>query len=395
MNNLKRNVIIAAVVTLLVLSVGLVAAELIPDADELMLGAVETLETVEDGHAVVTFTVETPEEDFAGTIEVWGQREFGPNGEPGLRIEVLDAPEAEMIGVTAVTDGVEFWLYDPNQNTVVVGTAAEMAAALAEKAAEFDGHDDFDRDAAPELPEDFEMPETPEEAIALLLEYFMAERNGGEMMAGADAYRLRLVPIPEQMPDEVRAAGGFLNLWLRESDQLPVGVEYAEGALGYGRIEAVSAEINMGLDPSTFYFAIPDGATVIRAIDLLDEFANNAAEFEPAEGTEVIEPETEATALPADAVIGELQRVAGVTVQRYDRADGLSFVVAQGPVMPFPAPEEAVSETTITVQGVEGTLYENEDGSRILLLWQVGDTMYAVGGDISADEALAVANSIE
>ena len=63
--------------------------------------------------------------------------------------------------------------------------------------------------------------------------------------------------------------------------------------------------------------------------------------------------------------------------------------------MPFDAPAEAVTESVVMVQGVEGTLYANEDGSRVLLLWQIGDTMYAVGGDITADEALAIADSIE
>ena len=40
-------------------------------------------------------------------------------------------------------------------------------------------------------------------------------------------------------------------------------------------------------------------------------------------------------------------------------------------------------------------LYANADGSRVLLVWQIGDTMYAIGGDITADEAVAAANSIE
>jgi hypothetical protein len=49
----------------------------------------------------------------------------------------------------------------------------------------------------------------------------------------------------------------------------------------------------------------------------------------------------------------------------------------------------------VTVQGVDGTLYANGDGSRVLLVWQIGDTMYAIGGDLTADEALAAANSIQ
>ncbi|MCB0017195.1 MAG: DUF4367 domain-containing protein [Anaerolineales bacterium] len=395
MNTVKRNLIIFLVLMLSALSVGLVAAELIPTADELMLGAVDTLETVTDGHAVVAFTVEMPEDTFNGTVELWGQRELGPNGEPGLRVEVLEAPEANLVGTVAVTDGTQFWLYNPAENTVIVGTKEEMMAVMADKMADFDGEPDHEM---PAPPEDFEMPQSPEEAIALLLEYFNAERNGGEMMAGVDAYRLRLVPIPEQMPEEVRAAGGFLNIWLRESDQLPLGLEYAEGAIGYGRIEALEADINIGLPAETFTFDIPAGATVIRAVDLLAQMAaqRQALADEAAAGAEIAAAEMSLpTALPADATAAELQQIAGVAVQRYDRPDGRTFVYAQGAVMPLQAPPETASESIVTVQGVDGTLYANADGSRVLLVWQIGDTMYAIGGDITADEAVAAANSIE
>ena len=227
---------------------------------------------------------------------------------------------------------------------------------------------------------------------------FNAERNGGEEMAGVDAYRLRLVPIPEQMPEEVRAAGGFLNMWLRESDQLPLGLEYAEGAIGYGRIEALEADINIGLPAETFTFDIPEGATVIRAVDLLAQMEayRQAVEDEAAAGDEIAAAEMSLpTALPADATAAALQQIAGVAVQRYDRPDGRTFVFAQGAVMPLQAPPETASESIVTVQGVDGTLYANADGSRILLVWQIGDTMYAIGGDITDAEAVAAANSIE
>jgi hypothetical protein len=396
MNKVKRNLIIFLVLLLSALSVGLVAAELIPTADELMLGAVDTLETATDGHALVTFTVEMPQDTFTGTVELWGQRELGPNGEPGLRLEVLAAPEADMVGTVAVTDGTQFWLYNPAENTVIVGTQDEMAALMAEKAAEFDGEPDQEM---PALPEDFEMPQNPTEAIALLLDYFSAERNGGEMMAGVDAYRLRLVPIPEQMPEEIRAAGGFLNIWLRESDQLPLGLEYAEGAIGYGRIEALAADINIGLPAETFTFVVPEGATVIRAVDMLVQMeAHRAAmaDESAAEGSDAAVIEIGSlTVLPADVVAAEVQQIAGVAVQRYDRPDGRTFVYAQGAVMPLQAPPETASESSVTVQGVDGTLYANGDGSRVLLVWQIGDTMYAIGGDLTADEALAAANSIQ
>jgi hypothetical protein len=36
----------------------------------------------------------------------------GPNGEPAFRLTVLSASEPRLAGLTAVSDGVQFWLYN-------------------------------------------------------------------------------------------------------------------------------------------------------------------------------------------------------------------------------------------------------------------------------------------
>jgi len=103
----------------------------------------------------------------------------------------------------------------------------ELKAKMAEHQESHD-HSQFDRpDYNPE-----EWPETPEEAVDKLLEYFTAERDGGENVDGTDVNKLRLIPIPEQVPEEMRANGGLLNIWLRASDNAPLAAEYAGGAVG-------------------------------------------------------------------------------------------------------------------------------------------------------------------
>lgn len=390
----KRTIIIILTLVLLVASASLTAAMMIPSADDLLTQSLETLETITDGHAVVSVDAELPDQTINGTFEVWGKLGLGPNGEPGLRVEVLQASESELIGVTAVTNGTQFWLYDPTSNTVVTGTAAEMAAILAEKMSEhqswgngFDGglpHDEFD-------PETADFPETPAEAVAKLLEYVTAERTGLEELTGGDAYKLRLVPIPEKMPDQVRVAGGFVNVWLRSSDQLPLGAEYAEGAMGYGKIMATSAEINTNLDDALFTFAIPEGATVIQAVDLLAKVEASTAETAALTTDAVLSPGY----LPEAARLGETNQIGGSVVQRYNLPDGKSFVVAQGPSMPFDAPTEATSEETTTVRGVDAILFTNEDASRTLLAWSENGIGFMIGGDLTPDQATAIAESLQ
>jgi outer membrane lipoprotein-sorting protein len=341
---------------------------------------------------------ELPLDSLNGTFEIWGMMNVGPNGEPAVRIEILNAAKTELIGLTAVSDGAQFWLYDPGRNVVVVGQAEDMMAMLAQRMAEheseFAGELPFDEEQRGQFEAEMaDMPETPEEAVAKALEYFTAERNGSETIAGGDAYRLRLIPIPEQMPEEVRLAGGFVNVWLRSSDYLPLGVEYAESNFGYGKVVATTAEINAGLDNAIFTFAIPEGAEVVQATDLIAameamketaEGAGSAVDFEPLSPTD----------LPAGAVAEEGQQIAGAAVQRFNLADG-TFVVAQGKGFPIDAPEDATNTETVQVRGVDGTLFTNDEGTRTLLTWQEGEMTFLIGGDLSPEQALAIAKSLQ
>jgi outer membrane lipoprotein-sorting protein len=388
MNKKQRTIVIAIVLLLSVTSVGLVAAMIIPSAEELLTASLETLESATNGHARFEAIVEFQGERRSGTFEAWGKRDAGPNGEPAVHIEVLDASKSELIGLTAISDGTQFWIYDEQRNTVVVGRAEDMAAALAEKLAEHEGEWPYEGDFDPETAD---YPATPEEFVAKLLEYFTPERDGMEQVAQSEAYKLLLVPIPEQMPDELRLAGGFVNLWLRASDQLPLAFEYAESSAGYGKVEASLAEINIAdLDESLFSFTIPEGAEVIQATDLLAEMEAHQQSQEPVD-FEVLTP----TELPDSAGPAETSQFDGTVVQRYALPEGRSFVVAQGYSVPSDAPAEATSANSVTVRGAEGTLFTNEEASRSLLVWQEGELFFMVGGDVSPEQATAIAESLQ
>ena len=89
------------------------------------------------------------------------------------------------------------------------------------------------------------------------------------------------------------------------------------------------------------------------------------------------------------------QQIGGAVVQRYNLPDGLSFYVAQGASLPMDPPAEATSSETVTVRGVQGTMYSNEEGNRSLLAWNEGELFLLVGGDVTPDQALAVAESLQ
>jgi outer membrane lipoprotein-sorting protein len=293
-------------------------------------------------------------------------------------------PEAE--GMIAVSDGSQIWIWDPAENRVLIGTAEEMRTYLEEKMAE-----QVPGDFAGERPADGETadhPETPEEAVAKLLEYFTAEKAGSEPVGDSNAAILRLIPIPEQMPDEVRAAGGLLHVWIRAEDDLPLGVAYTGGALGEGTIQATALELNVELADELFTFAVPAGAEVMRLADLEREAlsfddVSGAAEFD------VLEP----AQLPDGATLVETVEVRGAIVQRYNLADGGSFTVAQGRTEAAPLPDMAGN--VVDVRGVEGMLFADERGARTLLTWQEEGMTFWVAGDLSADQAVNLANSLQ
>lgn len=384
MKTRKRSIILAAAILILLASAGVTAAVVIPSANELLEQTLTSLEGVTDGQATFEVIVETPEETMSATFALWGKLDVGPAGEPASRLEVLASSKAELVGVTAVSDGVQFWLYDPTHNTVTVGQAEEMAALLAEKLSEHEAWPSdggYDHDPS-------NMPRTPEEAVAKLLEYVTAERDGQDTVAGTDAYRLRLVPIAEQMPEEFRAIGGYVNLWLRMDDQIPVAVEYAESAAGSFKAEATMMEVNGGVDESLFTFDIPEGAEVIQAADRLTEFESmkesSTPTFEPLMPSD----------LPEGATAAESQQVGGAIVQRFYLPNGASFFVAQGAALPMEPPTDADGAEAVVVRGYEGTLFVNDDDSRALLSWQEDEQFFLVGGDLSAEQALAVAESL-
>lgn len=374
--NKKRNLwLLAGVVILLA---ALVSAFVImqPSAKDILTQTLETSKTINDAHAIIDVSVDSPEENASATVEVWGRHE--ENGPGAFRLEVLETDKAEAVGAVIVGDGETVWAYSPSQNKVFVGTAEEAKQMMAEKQPL---GDEYNR-------EDFERPENAEEAVDKLLEYFEADRTGTETVAGQTAYQLELKPIPEQMPTEYAAVGGLVNLWIDKSRSVPLAASYTGGSMGEVSLTAKELEINAGVDEGLFSFEIPAGAEVVNFADLkpqsltLDEAAASA-DFE------FLTPEV----TPDGATLVDVLDVRGAIVQRYTLSEGGSFSIAQGQADETPKP--STEEQAVEVRGVAGSLFVSEDGDRVLLTWSDGGVFFYVAGDITPDQALAIAESLK
>jgi hypothetical protein len=222
-----------------------------------------------------------------------------------------------------VSDGETLWAYSPSENKVFVGTPEEAKVFMEE--VEFMPGGLHSHEFG--MPEDGEHqhPETPEEAVQKLLEYFNVSKAGGETVAGETTHELRMEPIPEQMPAEYTAVGGIINLWIGQESSLPLAMEYTGGSMGEFSATVIEFEINAGVDETLFTFEIPADVEVVTFADLepksltLTE-ASESAEFEfltPAQ-------------IPAGATLVDILDVRGALVQRYTLPDGGSFTIAQG-----------------------------------------------------------------
>jgi outer membrane lipoprotein-sorting protein len=291
---------------------------------------------------------------------------------------VLESSDEKAADVVVVSDGENLWTYAPAENKVFMGTAEEAKEMMADKEP-FMG--EFDK-------ADFEHPESPVEAVQLLLEYFDVTISDTELVADTSARLLKLDPIPEQMPAEYVAVGGFINLWIDENRSVPLSVEYTGSSFGEIKVTVTELEINAGVDEALFTFEVPANAEVISFADLAPQ-SLSLAEAAAAVDFDFLTP----TETPEGATLVDVLEVRGTIVQRYTLPNGGSFSVAQGisDEMAQPSTEKQLIE----VRGASGTIFVAEDGNQVLLTWNEGDLFYSIAGDLTASQALMIAESLQ
>ena len=392
--NRKRNlwIFIGVVITAAVLVSGFILMQ--PSAQDILVQTLEAAKTIKDGHAIVAIDLDTIEKDTSGTIEIWAVKAENSGDQHQLgafRMEVLDTNQEKAQGAVIVSDGETLWAYSPSENKVFVGTPEEAQAFLNENEsimAEFGkAHDDYEGRKA-----DDEHPENAEEAVAKLQEYFNISKSGSEILASETANQINLEPIAEQMPEEYIAVGGVINLWVGQDSNLPLAGSYTGGSMGEMSARILQYQVNTGIDPVLFTFEIPAGAEVVTFADLqpqsltLEEAATNA-EFDLLTPTE----------LPEGATLVDIQEVRGAIVQRFILPEGGSFSIAQA-VFNDDSDElytPSSDSQPVDVRGTTGRIRISEDGTQVLLTWTEGELVYLIAGDLNADIALLVAESLQ
>jgi outer membrane lipoprotein-sorting protein len=327
-----------------------------PTAEEIVAKLKEVEASTEDAHAILEFSAKGQGMDEELVVEVWEKK---PNK---FRAEVLEANDSEFVGAINVTDGQQFWMYEPAKNEVVVD------------------------EVGPDEPSSFrEAIQRMEDMIQQALDVTDVKLTGEEDVAGVATYKLELTPREDD--ETFLPAGSEATLWVDQERWVVLQAYFSSGIAGEGQMRVRSFELNTGLADDLFQFEIPEGAKVTNAEDkrpkplTLDE-ARAQADFT------LLVP----TYLPEGATLVDVLTVDEAFILHYDHSM-TSFTVIQGqPQGVREAP--AGQKTEVTVRGQMANLITDGLGNSFLT-WTEDGVAITIAGRISQEEILKVAESLQ
>lgn len=401
---IKRNIWI--LIGVMVIAAAMVSGFILlqPTAEDILVQMIENDLTITDAHAIVTMNLDSIEQDGSGTVEIWAARGEDTEGEGhhgAFRLEVLEASEDKAQGAIIVSDGITLWAYSPSENKVLVGTPEEAKAMMENMdASDFMGgkYGEFFSGGEGMHPKgeyengDMDHPENAQEAVSMLQEYVKLSLSGTTSVGGETAHVIKMEPLPEQMPVEFMAIGGYINLWVGEESNLPLGIGYTGGTMGEFSASVVEYQFNTGLDAALFTFEIPADAEIVSFADMKPQ----SLTLDEARNLEDVEFQTPAE-VPAGATLVDILEVRGAIVQHYTLPEGGSFTIAQGTWdgNAMENGEHASEAQSVDVRGTTGQLLASEEGDQVLLTWTEGDLFFTIAGDLSVEDALSIAESLK
>ncbi len=328
-----------------------------PAPPDILTRAVTTLKNAQDGHAIVQIQGTTPDKSGSATVEVWAKKLSDGSGNYKFRAEVRDASEAQAKGVIAVSDGKQFWVYDPAQNTVHTGPVDQMNQA---------GN------------------KSPQDLVQELLDYSTATLAGTETVNGHSTYKLQLVPN-DKAPQAATGATG--QVWIDQSSYLPWQANVNAGSMGQGQVMAQVLQLNVGVPDSLFQLQIPAGAKVVQVQDLKPQHVT-LGDAQKTAGFPVLQP----SYVPSGATLVDVLQTGHTVVLKYESSHG-SFAIVESAERNGKRPSG--SGTSVQLRGTAGTLVTNKAGNGVMLYWMESGREYSVGGALSSQDAVKVAESLK
>lgn len=352
----------------------------LPTAEELAQRMEAARAAMTSAEATLSINFRTPEQSATlsalGWMEQTGQRDSA--GEPitRMRTEVSAASEAELLGMTMVSDGSNFWLYSPAEQRVITGSRDELKERTQTNPA---------------------APATMlSEMINQGLEAVDLKVVGTERIAGRPTWKVNFTPRPETSAQ--LGLNGVINgtLWVDEELALPLKLTLDAGDLGQGTVELSNLQVNQPIDPKRFSFTPPPGVTVEEAADLAEQMRDRAAASLEEARAAVDFSLREPGYLPAGLSLVEVRLLDQRTVilNYVGSAMSLSIVQSRDDLVRDREPPVDSKVESVTVNGLPATLITGERGQGSMLRWEDQGVYFIVTGTLSGEATLKVAAAL-
>jgi len=294
-----------------------------------------------------------------------------------LRLELQQAPVAELEGVTVIIDGETVCLYNPAMKSAVI----EDLGSLAKQ---------FFANLSPNLSLESPPPEKPDIRDLVKL-------DGKETIGGRRTYRLKLIPPQvEGLPEMLGM------LWVEEQTWVPLQVKAAIPGAATWQATLLDYQLDEGVPDSLFVCQFPPGTEVRKFEDLA-----------PRIGQELVKPKAltlkEARAsspfpLLVPAWVPEgfqmrsvFQSSGEIYTLSYVGGGGRNFSIVQGPAelrLALGASRTGQTTTLPLRGGGNATLMEDQALGESFLTWRESEVDIAIIGNLSQAEAVKVAESL-
>jgi len=279
-------------------------------------------------------------------------------------IKTVQTQPAETAGSITVSDGETMWLYDAQQNTVMIM----------------------------ELPD---MPEQNEQDYLQLIGMMMNESDfslaGVEKVDGRTTYVIDMSPKDES--DDFGMFGD-IKVWVDKETWMPLKIEMkdADGNPMYS-VEYRNFQINTGISDDEFQFEIPEGAEVKTMDEMMLPQVMTLEEAGEEATFDILTPSylPDGYEFKNAMVIQGFVETVSLSYKNGDDRLKISETVFEDEAQ---TPLIMDSAENVSINDAEGKLVTIYDDYK-MLQWEIGNIQLTISGTLDKEELIQIAESIQ
>ena len=282
------------------------------------------------------------------------------------KLKTVQTQPAEMAGSVTVSDGETMWLYDAQQNTVMI----------------------------------MELSETPEQNDLDYLQFIEMMMNesdfslaGIEKVDGRTSYVIDMSPKDES--DDLGMLGD-IKVWVDKETWMPLKMDMkdADGNPMYS-MEYRNFQTNTGISDDEFQFEVPEGAKVqtLNMDELLMPQAMTLEEAGEEATFDILVPSYLPDGYEFDnaMVIQGFVETVSLTYKNGDEGLGISEIVFEDEPQTSQIMDSA---EVVSINDVEGKLVTIYDDYK-MLQWEIGNIQLTLSGSLDKEELIQIAESMQ